>query len=164
MIKKYLMLIIAAALVLVGLIGTLVCVIPSTTDEFDIVNKYIEAVDDCDAEAMSECFWKSELLSYKGPDFDDDDLEEKIDYLKACGLDAYSRLPEGTETVIGIELIGCSQVDNDNEMNMMGIEFARVNAVVKVTYEDEEGAEQSLISNESVHLYGVDGELQIAYF
>lgn len=162
--KKYIVVIIAAAFVLIGLIGALVCVIPTASAEFKTVDKFISAVDDCDYEAIVDCFPIEELSSVFGIESDDvlesssEKLESKLDYLKAFGGKAAKNVPEDAKSVEKIELISCSKFQ---EQSVGFLEETEVECVIRVEYITADDEKISFTVNEEYDLMMVDGKYKI---
>lgn len=149
--KANVKIIISLALVVVGLIGTLVCVIPSASGEYKIVNKYINAINSCNDKAIKDCLPLDEVSSALGQfsselgiDLDEDEVKDifgydesnektsKLDYLRASGLDVSSLVPSDAKEVNKISLISCTNADSSEDSIMSPT--TRVDALVKVVY------------------------------
>lgn len=166
MIKKNLGLIIAAVLILVGLIGALVCAIPSVSDEQKLINKYIKAIDDCDLEAVKECMPIEELsgaLSIdEGEIFGDASrYQTKLDYLKVSGISGYGYIPEDAKEVKSITLVA-TEIKEGTEL-LLPDSTAVVKAIVKITYVDVNNKTVSFTSSDDFSLVNTKNGLKIFY-
>ena len=147
--KANVKIIISLALVVVGLIGTLVCIIPSASGEYKIVNKYINAINSCDDKALKDCLPLDEISSALdkfsselGVDLNQvedilgsDKTEKessKLDYLKASGLDVSSLVPSDAKEVNKISLISCTNADSSEDSPFAAT--TKVETLIKVVY------------------------------
>ena len=141
--KKYLSLIIAAALVVAGLIGTLVTVSPVKTAEYKVVEKYIKAVNDCDSAKMAEYFPATEISSILGSATEGhlgtqtETLVTKKDYISAAGLSISSFIPDDAE-VGDLKIITYKQ-NPISSGGLLAAQSAGVSIVLAVDYVSAEG-------------------------
>lgn len=132
--------VIAVCVLLVGLAGLIVCVVPHYGVE-KVVYQYIDAAQDGDVEEMMECTAVSQLAGAFG------------------GLDVSGMMgsvsPEsvirdtfgipGDATLVSVDTLGCT-VEEGNTFYGAGY---RVRALIKTVYTDVEGAEQTRITEKS---------------
>ncbi len=141
--------VIAAVLVIAGAAGMIYCFVPSVSKQQEAVNKYIDAIDNCDMEGIKESMPLEQIEdsfdidteeffdSYEG------ELTTKLDYLKFVGLSASDKIPEDAKEVEEISLISTefvssdesneSATDSDNDGFKLS-NMSSVDAAVKVTY------------------------------
>lgn len=149
--KKYLNVIVSTGIAIIGIIGVLICVIPSVSSEYAIIDKYIDAIDDCDYDKIVACWPLEEYAKSVGTSIENilpGDAEAlssatKMDYLKLFLSRAAIRVPDDAKSVESIKLISCGKKEAvDVGFNLVAISSAtEVEAVLQVTYisaDDEE--------------------------
>lgn len=162
--KNYITVIIAAALVLIGLIGALVCVIPTASAEYKIVDKFVSAIDDCDADAITDCYPVDEMSSMLGGNMGSSidktakGLKSKIDYLKAFCSSAASELPEDAKSVESVELVSCSNAKTQGSEYLKG---SSVEAIIKVEYKTADDKTASYTVDKNFTLLAVGNNYKL---
>lgn len=154
--KSNVKIIISIALVLVGLIGILVCVIPSASSEYKIVKKYISAVNGCNEKAIKACTAVDQYSQIFEIDTADSDFEfdgdaTKYDYLKASSLSIKNSVPEDAKEVKKVSLISCKKT-TDAAVDLFSSSFTEVDAVVRVTYKTEDDKTVSVTNSQNFTL------------
>lgn len=151
-------LIISVALILVGLIGALCVAIPSASEEYQIVEAYVDALDSCDFEAVKECFPLKELssmLGSEGLDMMEDwsaAATDKLGFLRSSGLDASDLVPEDAKSVEDIRLVSVSfRAESSQGFGAM-ISGGVAKAFVEVTYINAADEEKTVVSEETISL------------
>lgn len=141
--KANVKIIVSLALVVIGLIGTLVCVTPSASSEYKTVKKYISAVNSCNDKAIKACMPIDEYSQVLGIDLDDvtdseaENRTSRYDYLKASGLSVSKLVPENAKEVKKISLICCNKTDSHME-DLFSSSMVEVDSVIRVTYKSED--------------------------
>ena len=149
--KKYLNVIISAGIAVIGIIGVLICVIPSVSGEYAVIDKYVSAIDACDYDKIIDCWPLEEYEKSLGTSVDEllsdytDDLPSatKMDYLKLFAPHAANQVPDDAKSVESIKLVSCGKKEPvDVGFTLVAISgAAEVEAVLQVTYlsaDDEE--------------------------
>lgn len=150
---------------LVGVIGLVVCLVPHYSAPDKIIARYVAAINDGNVEKMNKCMLSgseefSNLLGKEMGDIDDllgslSSSEEAAPgnaayvALQSSTFSAGNRLPDDVTEVKAVELYGCTDGETQT---MMGITGLSVDVILKVTYVDGEGAEQTLFSEEDLNL------------
>ncbi len=149
--KRFTFAVLSLALVLVGLIGVIVCVTPSSSAQYKLIQKYVAAVNKADSEGMQECCADTEdllNLSNSGITSDDDredSVTDRITALKTSLLSISSYLPEDAKEVESLKVIGCSEASLF-ETDAFSSASA-VTAIIQMTYIDADG-ETAMVSHQ----------------
>lgn len=133
--------IIAAILIVIGIIGVLLCTIPSTSKEQKVINKYINAINDCDMEGIKKCLPLEELGNLISTDYENlfslnsTESNSKLDFMKKSGLSACSRIPDDAKEVKSISLISTlKDVSTEENVELLSAKEFTVYATIEVSY------------------------------
>ncbi len=134
-------LIISFVLILSGLIGALCFLLPNTSEEYRIVNRYVQAVEKCDAKKIQELLPLQELTSALDANFADLDFDVND---KAGLLETFlnsASLPEKVKSIDEVKLISVATGEHQ-ALSFGGFNSAiEGRAFIKVDYTDEDGKE-----------------------
>ena len=149
--KKYIHVMLSLALMLIGIIGIIVCVVPSASAEYRLVKKYISAINKADYTGMQECCADTEdLLGISNSDIaSDDDREasvtDRMTALKTSLLSISSYLPEDAKEVESLKVIGCSEASPFETDAFSSV--SEVTAIIQMTFIDADG-ETAMVSHQ----------------
>ena len=159
--KKYIMLFVAVALILVGLIGGVIFSLPATSDEYDMVAELIDAVAEGDSEKVNSLTSKN----FNGSNLDSSKVN-KVAALAEFVLGDSDLLPEDVKSVDDFSLIGCSVIDSVSGDNAIlenyDIGYYSVKAVVKIDYTTAEDEEFTITCDETFKVTYVGGKYVIS--
>ena len=149
--KRFTFAVLSLALVLLGLIGVIVCVTPSSSAQYKLIQKYVAAVNKADSKGMQECCADTEdLLGISNSDIaSDDDREasvtDRMTALKTSLLSISSYLPEDAKEVESLKVIGCSEA-SPFETDAFS-SASEVTAIIQMTFIDADG-ETAMVSHQ----------------
>ncbi len=164
-------LIITVIAVLVGLAGSLVCILPSASAEYKLVNNYINAVNGANLEKMNSYLASDVLSSALGEEFEgvlDSSNKaqgnvDKLSALKSSILSIRSELPEDAKEIKSIKLIGCN-IGEETKADFIATSSTNVDAIVQLTYINADDETVSVTSVEDIQLCKIQNQLKIASF
>lgn len=145
--------------VLAGIVGVIVCVLPSQSDPDKIISKYVSAINDVKVEKMKKYSFSTvaadalgELMGGQTDDlFGGDDTTPADGIYGALQKSVFSLqgLPEDLKQVTSVKLVGCVDGEKETAMNLTGL---NVKAVLQIEYEDANGEAQTLNTSENIGL------------
>lgn len=150
--KKYIHVMLSLALILIGMIGIIVCIVPSASAEYRLVKKYISAVNKADYTGMQECCANDKDLinlfnfdSVASDDTQEDSVTDRATALKASRLGIGAYLPEDAKEVASLKVIGCSEAPLSETDSFSSA--SAVTAIIQMTYIDADG-ETAIVSHQ----------------
>ena len=163
--NKKLMVIIALAVFLVGLVGAIICITPSQTPEEKLIGKYVNAINKGDTEKMHVLGIASVISDalgsqlgglldgigsgISGDAFDEDEKPTDKIYtaLLSSPFSVTDDIPENFKEIKSVEVIGCVVGEQQNIMSLQG---TNVGVVLEITFVDAEDNTQTVCCAENI--------------
>lgn len=131
----------AIILIVIGIMGVLLCTIPSMPKEEKVIKKYINAINDCDIEGIKKCLPLEEIEKMIATDYEElfgsysEYLSSKLDFMKMSDLSACSEIPNDVKEVKNITLISTNRdVSAEENVELLSAKAFTINATIEVTY------------------------------
>lgn len=161
--------IIAGVLIIIGIIGILLCTIPSISKEQKVINNYINAINNCDLEGIEDCLPLEEVKNMLGTNYNgifgsySNELNTILDYMKMSDLSAYSELPEDIKEVKKVSLVSVNKDSYaEEDTYLFYSKTITVDATIEVTYVDVNDNTISFTTIESFQLLETSNGYKIA--
>ena len=160
--NKKIAILIALAAVLIGLIGTVICILPSQTSPDKLVANYVKAINAGNTDKMRQMGIASVLSEalgsqlgnlqggFSGDAFDADQQTPSDKIYNALNKSAFyvtDDLPEDFKEIKSVKVVGC--VDGEEE-SYMGLTGLNVGVVLEITFVDAEDNTQSICCAENI--------------
>ncbi len=147
---------------IVGIVGVIICLVPHYAAPESPVASYVAAVNKGDLGKMAKCTLSPSDLGGLGglSDMLGDMMPQQsgVVDVKTALEQSFISCPDDAATVQSVELIGCVSGELQSAMGMSGCE---VEAIIKITYTDEAGAEKVVVTNESFGVAKLKGSFKI---
>lgn len=161
--KKYILLLVSVAMILIGLIGGIIAALPSSSDAYDVINEFVTAVDNDDAETIKKLTGSTFFEDNSGLG-----AEDKKGGLFEFVFENPELLPEDAKKVEEVSLVCCSVAKGDSmDLSQLGgskIKSAAVTAVIKVTYTNKDKEECSFTFEKNFGLLDVGNGYKISSY
>lgn len=172
--NKKIMVLVALAVALVGLIGVIICVLPGQTATDKMVSKYVKAINAGDTEAIynmsASAMLTDSFNSQWGDLFGnlpgnvlDGEKETPADKvyagLQKSVFNASDCLPTDFKQVKSVKVVGCVEGEEKNYSSMPAI---AADVVLEITYVDAEDNTQTVTYTEGITVVKYRGKRYIA--
>lgn len=165
---------IALLAAIVGLIGTIICLVPGQTKADSTIAKYVSAINSGKTEKMSKYTYSvadlasnfigegyGGLVNAFGETSGEESVENKDTLYGALVKSVFSadhKLPSDLSKVKSVKLVGCVDGEELTELGMTGKSVA---VVLKIDYVDAEGENRTTYSSESIGLIKIENKYYI---
>lgn len=166
--KKALPIIISLVLILVGLTGLLISVLPAPSAEYDVIADYVEALNECDAEDLEDLSAYSAVTDALGGMLEEYGVKaekesskstnNKLKFLQSKASDLASILPEDAKSVEEITLISCVKEGEKQEISMLSVSGTPMLAQIEITYKNAKGKTETATDSFSFVVMEIDGD------